>query len=641
MPEVLPTLPTLSDHLTRGLCCAALNASLGSVLVFDLQPDQLPVVADAFAQMIAVARDEKVTRVVLNTVESEDSLWGSFGLSTRDARRPLIWQPGLLSPVAKEEGARLVVIPDLERVGPTVARALVAMVGADVAQVERYGRQQQWRPKFYWLAGCPGNATGRISLHLLDRFALRLEARSPRQRARAEDVLSWLNQIDRDQAPAEIVLPETLSQQLRQAAPTWPKVSDAAFERVLEYDTASFNASPRRGFALARLGHTLARLAAADEVSDLHIDQAAQFIGLSAPARDHQTDKPSVTPESSAGSEAKPATSAEEQVTPEIPIATPSTERAIADDQEIPSKSVEQAVTSSPATELPAASLAAPLDPYREDKQPAEREAASLRLPFQHSRQSAATRGIILGTGPARSLHDLALVSTLFEAVKFQFIRRQNSEASTDRVLIAPSDLRGYRRAPIPEQLLVLLLDYTCLTGRRWLESLLPFFKQAYVDRARICLIQVGAATAGHLLRADRQFFNSVLVPGLAAALEAPAGKATPLAHGLELALQTLRHALQHGRQIAHSARLVVISDGRGNVPLTFSVTGRIEHPVGREGIEDALHTAHKLRALDRVEISFLDPRPSSHEGLVSDLADALGAAPREIPLLEMELLNA
>jgi magnesium chelatase subunit D len=127
----------------------------------------------------------------------------------------------------------------------------------------------------------------------------------------------------------------------------------------------------------------------------------------------------------------------------------------------------------------------------------------------------------------------------------------------------------------------------------------------------------------------------------LAAALEAPAGKATPLAHGLELALQTLRHALQHGRQIAHSARLVVISDGRGNVPLTASITGRIENPVGREGIEDALHTAHKLRALDRVEISFLDPQPSSHAGLVSDLADGLGAVTQEIPLLEMEWLEA
>jgi magnesium chelatase subunit D len=233
------------------------------------------------------------------------------------------------------------------------------------------------------------------------------------------------------------------------------------------------------------------------------------------------------------------------------------------------------------------------------------------------------------------------LVSTLFEAAKFQFIRQQNSEASTDRILITPSDLRGYRRAPVPEQLLVLLLDYTCLAGRRWLESLLPFFKQAYIGRARICLIQVGAATAGHPLRADRQFFNNVLVPGLAAALEAPAGKATPLAHGLELALQTLRHALQHGRQIAHSARLVVISDGRGNVPLTASITGRIENPVGREGIEDALHTAHKLRALDRVEISFLDPQPSSHAGLVSDLADGLGAVTQEIPLLEMEWLEA
>ena len=635
----------LDDHLTRGLCCAALNPGLGSVLIFDLQPNRILDVAGVFSQMISAASGEQVTQVLLNSVESEDRLWGSFGLPDQNERTPLIWQSGLLSPTEKEDGIRLVVIHDLERINLPVARALVTMIGAEVAHLERYGKRHQWLPKFFWLAGCQGDSAGKISLHLLDRFALRLQ--SPGQsRPRAEDLLSWLSRTDGAETPIKPAFPETLSRQLRLAAQLWPSMTDEALERVLEYETTWSNARPRRSFALSRLGHTLARLSNADKVGGGHIDEAADLIGLLASFRNHQQDKTHTASESSVPSDTDEKSLSERKAYLEKKDEiSPPLEEIISPDQDAQLKSVEQDVTTSPVTELPAAMMELPIDPYREDEQPVEREAASLRLPFQRSSQISATRGSIIGTQPARALRDLALVNTLFESAKFQSIRRrsvrrQSGQTNDNRLLIAPSDLRSYRRAPIPEKLLMLLLDHTCLDGRFWLESLLPYFKQAYVDRARICFIQVGAATAAHLLRADRHLFNNVLVPSLADALDASPGKATPLAHGLDLAIQTLRHALQHGRQMAHSVRLIVISDGRGNVPLSASVVGQIEHPVGREGIEDALLSARKLRAMDRVEIIFLDPQPSSHVGLVSSLADALGAAPWEIPLMETPSLE-
>lgn len=641
MLDRLPILPALNDQLTRGLCCAALNAGLGSVMIFDLLPDQLPAIASNFAQMIAVASGQKVHTILLNSGESEDRLWGSYGISGRSANAPLVWQPGLLAP-AEDDSIHLIAIPDLERISPTLARALVTMIGADVAQLERYGTHRQWLPKFYWLAGCPGQGAGRISLHLLDRFALRLQTHRQR-RPSSTALLSWLNLPDDANTTTDAILPAQLIQQINSAAQIWPRMTDAALDRVLEYEVGFSNASPRRSFALGRLGHTLARLAAANEVTDEHIDDAARLIGLAAPINESRKAQPSTESKTSNEADAKLPVSPEEQVSTGRSITNPSVEPELSAGQQVQSTPVEQTALSSPETELPAAPLAAPLDPYREDHQPVERESASLRLPFQHSRQTATTRGTIIGTQPARTLHDLALVNTLFESAKFQFIRRQSiraggqSDAENERrLLIAPSDLRGYRRAPMPEQLLILVLDYTCLADRQWLDPLLPYFKEAYVNRAKICLIQVGATTTdGQFLRAERRFFNSVLVPGLAAALDAPAGKATPLAHGLELALQTLKHALQHGRQIAHGARLVVISDGRGNVPLSASILGRVENRVGREGIEDALQTARKLRALDRVDISFFDPQPASHAGLVSDLAEALGVIPRQIPLTE------
>jgi Mg-chelatase subunit ChlD len=67
------------------------------------------------------------------------------------------------------------------------------------------------------------------------------------------------------------------------------------------------------------------------------------------------------------------------------------------------------------------------------------------------------------------------------------------------------------------------------------------------------------------------------------------------LAHGLDLALKTLRHALQHGKNTVQKAVLVVVSDGRGNVPLEASHVGKIKLPVGKKGVEDALEVAEKL----------------------------------------------
>ena len=89
---------------------------------------------------------------------------------------------------------------------------------------------------------------------------------------------------------------------------------------------------------------------------------------------------------------------------------------------------------------------------------------------------------------------------------------------------------------------------------------------------------------------------------------------------------------MQHGRSAVSKARLVVISDGRGNVPLTASQTGEIQLPVRREGIDDALHVAEAFNGLSQVEIVFLDPKPSQLSELPGALAATMGVASIPIP---------
>ena len=281
------------------------------------------------------------------------------------------------------------------------------------------------------------------------------------------------------------------------------------------------------------------------------------------------------------------------------------------------------------------AAYEAPVNPYPEDTAPVGREAASLKLPTRRFRSKTIARGPIIGVEKATSLQDIALVRTLLEAAKFQSIRQKSVENSNNGLILSPKDLHSYRRAPVAEQMLMLVLDHTCLEDCKWQDALLPYLSWAYVERASICLIQVGAADACHELQAEKVMAQSILTPRISAGIEAKGGKATPLAHGLDLALQTLRHALQHGRSTVQQVILVVISDGRGNVPLEASRFNRKPQSVKRQGIEDALNIAKSIASLDNVQTVLLNPQSKAYPELPLELAKVLGAKVVLIPLQE------
>jgi magnesium chelatase subunit D len=160
---------------------------------------------------------------------------------------------------------------------------------------------------------------------------------------------------------------------------------------------------------------------------------------------------------------------------------------------------------SSPAVTIPKESVpdepiepsCYPLEnPYPEDTAPVQRDNAALSLPPRRYRSTHQTKGVVIGTQASTDLREVAWLATVLEAAKFQALRGQ--------LQILPTDLRSYRRSALAEQLLVLLLDYTCLRDCQWQAALLPHLRRAYMDHANICLIQVGVADAQHELRAQR-----------------------------------------------------------------------------------------------------------------------------------------
>ena len=661
--ELTPNLRSkIQNPLMRSLCCAALSPGLRSILLFDSSPVALQQVAATMASLLKVVTGcEKVIPVKLGTFESEDDLWGHIGLWDELEKQPFKWQSGLLGGEDNTQEIRLVIIPDLTKLSLAAARACMVLMGADVAHLERHGQKAHWQPNLCWLAGCSSEKEdiGKISPHLLDRFALRLNGKIKGNIDKVTKVLQLLNEEALEKKDFSLLFfkereiePE-LKQWLQQAYQHRLKITNLALARIFDY-TSELEVYHRREIALARLSFANAQLEGAKQITDAHVDTAARMMSLKSAKKESKAAK-----EYANKVEEKIAEIPSEPIPTESKISQPTEPKPsnVPKQPEPPPIKIEEPVyksdESKPFPDIPLTAIATLDNPYPEDKAPVERELASLKLPTRRFRSKAIARGTIIGVEKTATPQDLALVRTLLEAAKFKKIRQRNIENGRRRLKILPTDLYRYRRAPVAEQMLMLLLDYTCLENCKWQEELFPYLSWAYAERASVCLIQVGVAKDSYQfttntdhktgiypeeLKAEKISAPSILVPSISTSLDpkkTKKGRATPLAHGLDLTLQTLRHALQHGRNAIQKAVLVVISDGRGNVPLEASHLGRIQLPVGRKGVEDALQIAEKIGSLDNVEAVLLNPQSKQYPELPLLLAKALGAKVVLIPTLE------
>ncbi|NTW20405.1 MAG: hypothetical protein HGA42_12760, partial [Nostocales cyanobacterium W4_Combined_metabat2_030] len=389
-----------------------------------------------------------------------------------------------------------------------------------------------------------------------------------------------------------------LQQWLKQVSISPPKMTSEALKRILDYTSPS-TVYHRRELSLARFSSTFAQLEAEEQVTVAHVDRVAKMIGLKLKQEIGNSNNQNIniipipgidSPENELKSE--PSLELKDKLKQNSGYNDPKKEK------ELPIYKGDKP-QSFPDISLPNIE---PLEnPYIEDIAPLEREMASLKFPTRRFKSKAIARGTIIGVERSSTVQDLAIVRTLLEAAKFQNIRQNNHLNghlhSHRKLKILPIDIYRHRRAPIAEQMLMVLIDYTCLESCQWEEQLFPYISWAYTQRASIGIMQVGIATDSAILKEEELKFNinaeelrakkisaqNVLVPSINIALDlekTKKGQATPLAHGFDLTLQTLRHALQHGRNTIQKAVLVVISDGRGNVPLEASHLGKIQLPV-------------------------------------------------------------
>ncbi len=615
---------SIQDPFRRALLCAALDPALRSILVFDSSPAALQATANEMAMMLRAVTGHDVNQVILGTAKAEDELWGYLTVRTLAWGPAFVWQLSRLAQASADVGPRLVVIPDLTRISLPAVRACIALMGAEVAALQRHGQAVTWAPDLCWLAGCARDEIGEVSPHLLDRFALRLQMPTPPATDRVADVRASATGNDVPPLSAPVTLSDSLRHSLEQAIQ--PEVPDAILHYATTYLATKLLPGVRRELAFLRLSRAIARLHRSPVVTQAHVDQAAGILGL--------TPMPTSPTLKTVPTDPLPPSA------PPIPSGSPTDGVALGSSPLTAGPGSVEVVHEpvfEPDTEtvFPALADKVTLEPYPEDTAPTVREPNALKLPWQRHGVAMSTRGTIIGTMPARGFEDLALVSTILEAAKYRQLRRDRKHG-VGTLMITPADLRRYRRSPTPDQMLVLVLDHTAVSNCDWQQAIIPHLQWAYFTRASVYLVQVGSALAVNPLCAEQIAARSMLDPRLGAAFDAPSGTATPLAHGLHLAMRALQAAIRHGRSRVQCARIVVLSDGRGNVPLDASLIGELLRPVTHEGIDDALQLAGNLGALNNVEAFFLNPGPRHHPDLPLAFAELLRARMEPVPSLDV-----
>jgi magnesium chelatase subunit D len=651
--------PTTLDHAIA----TAVHAGVRTILVHDASPEVFASIAARLTAEVG-ARFGTPRTVRLGGREDDGALFGDWA-PRGDGALDLAWRPGALEP--PPDGELIVTLTDLSHADRDLRRALLATTSGGPVYVERNGQQRVWTPRLWWLVGCPFDRVGAVTPHLIDRFAVRLRAES-----QSIPSIESLRRFIEDDSPlaAASPLPAPLYAPTQLRSSIAPTITDDALDRALTLVSGGPTAAPdlRRALALVRLAAadvtlrlTRASREAASRGADLATSQSGETLVDAAAARDAA---PTVDATATVDAAAidrcaaafdlalrapAPLSSPAQTPSPPPPVDPDLAGRLAGDLPRRPRPDrgtgprAPVAPSSAPPRPAPTNETTTAIDDardptgasrYAEDAAPVLRDPETLRISFGARMAPQRGRGRILGSEPADTLSDLSLVDTMLAAARRRcFEAKHAGSPELPALRIKPADLRRRRRAPAPGDLLVVVLDHTSLDWS-WGNALSRYLREAYVRRSAVALIQVGATATpaaptapitADELRARSLHIRNVRSKALYDALTPRPGRATPLAHGLALAADAIRAAATRGRSHAARIRLVVVSDGRGNVRLSDSQAGTLTLPTRTEGVRDALDVAAQIRTLRGVESVVLHRRDEIHADLPIQLARTLG----------------
>mmetsp|Transcript_14160 Transcript_14160/g.42333 ORF Transcript_14160/g.42333 Transcript_14160/m.42333 type:complete len:743 (-) Transcript_14160:1982-4210(-) len=238
---------------------------------------------------------------------------------------------------------------------------------------------------------------------------------------------------------------------------------------------------------------------------------------------------------------------------------------------------------------------------------------------------------------PKGKVRRLAVDATMRTAAPFQAGRRKRAVGTPDekrKVFIEQSDVRVKRMARKAGSLIIFMVDASGSMALNRMNAAkgacMSLLEEAYQSRDKISLIPFQGDAAEVLLPPTKSIAMATR------RLESmPCGGGSPLAHAINTAVKTGTNAMKSGD--VGKTVLVLISDGRANVPLSVSngeaTEEDLEKPDKEALKQEVLDTARQLQALNGFSMLVIDTENKFvSTGMAKEIADAAGGKYHYIP---------
>ena len=612
------------DKLKQALLLCAINPSIGGLLIqgdkgtakstavrglsaiipsiqrvagsaFNCSPDEPLAICEACQQAEWTVEEIAVPFVNLPLGATEDRVLGSLDLESVLVNRKKKLQPGLLATAHRG----ILYIDEVNLLPDHLVDTLLDVAAMGINTVQREGISLS-HPARFVLIGTMNPEEGNLRPQFLDRFGLMVDVKAPRDVAERTEVVRRRIAFDTNPAAftdrwaAEQRALQTQIQRARQLLPS-VTLADGLLTLISQLCTDLNVSSLRADIVMYKTALTLAALAGRREATADDVRQAAEL------ALTHrQRKKPfeeSRLPENKLDELMQQAPSADQPPAQQPPA--PSTDQSeqtgnnssTEHDHQSSNEAEDEFVSGvMPIGNIP---LVAAKSSNRPEQTPMGRRSSAITV----------QRGATLRAVPATAPTNLAISATVQHALL----------RDADQWGITRDDLHQNIRVGKTGNLILFVVDASgSMAASRRMEavkgSVLSLLTDAYQRRDCVGVIAFRGVDAQVVLEPTYQVELAEQ-----ALRQLPTGGRTPLPHALQLALQLVQNAT---RPVALQPLLVILSDGKANVPL----------PGGGDSWQQTLTVATQLRE-HTIPTLVLDTDASYLRlGRANELANALGA---------------
>jgi magnesium chelatase subunit D len=534
-----------------------------------------------------------VSVVELPVGATEDRLVGTIDIEKAIKTGEKHFDPGILA----QANRNILYIDEVNLLDDHLVDVLLDAAAMGVNFVEREGVSFS-HPSQFVLIGTMNPEEGELRPQLLDRFALSVEVKGiPYREARAEIVRKRIA-FESDPTAfvaAQLENQEMVRKKITAATQLLPKVnlSPELLDLITQICTDFAVDGHRADITMYKTACTIAAYNGRTEVAEEDIKEAAELV-LPHRQRRQPFEEPHL--EQQQVQESIQKWNKDKQTQPPQTDSSQNPDNSDAEQEKSTKEQVFQA--DSPYTVKP---LATPILDQIQRSGTGRRSKT-----LSDSKRGHYVDNVI----PKGKVEDLAFDATLRAAAPYQKRRREESNGQT-ALLIENCDLREKVRESKMGNLIVFIVDASgSMAAEERMSAtkgaVLSLLLDAYQRRDRVGMVAFRKDTAELVLPPT----NSVeLAQKYLSKL--PTGGRTPMAHGLQLGMETIKNYVRGDKEVV--PLLVLVSDGRANVNL-----------YGGDPIEEAKAVAREIASSGIQSLSLDTERDFITFGLVKQICDEM-----------------